>query len=278
MRDIGKKKKRIIVAMVIITIGVFSIFAFNESLTVRTYNIESSKLKGKIRVVFLTDLHSCYYGKGQAELLNCIDAQLPDIILLGGDIVDDVLAPANAEIVLKSLGEKYPCYYVSGNHEYWSGRIDHIKKTIKGCGITILEGESKTVTVKGQSINLCGVDDPEIGASDFVQQIENAAGQADPALFTIFMSHRPEPIEYYLNYDFDLILSGHAHGGQWRIPGILNGLLAPNQGFFPKYAGGRYRFGDKSFVVSRGLAKESTRIPRIFNPPEVVLLELGAGK
>ena len=92
--------------------------------------------------------------------------------------------------------------------------------------------------------------------------------------FSVLLAHRPERIEDYLQYPFDLIVSGHAHGGQWRIPGILNGLLAPNQGFFPPYAGGQYDFADTTLIVSRGLARESTRIPRIFNRPELVVIDL----
>jgi len=92
--------------------------------------------------------------------------------------------------------------------------------------------------------------------------------------FTLLLSHRPERIEDYLGYPFDLILSGHAHGGQWRLPGIVNGLYAPNQGLFPKYAGGRYDFEDTAFLVSRGLARESTKIPRVFNRPELVVVDL----
>ena len=88
------------------------------------------------------------------------------------------------------------------------------------------------------------------------------------------LAHRPERIKDYLAYGFDLILSGHAHGGQWRIPGLLNGLLAPNQGLFPQYAGGRYDWEGTVFLVSRGLARESTRVPRIFNPPELVAVDL----
>lgn len=269
-----KRKKRIVFAIIISAIIILLLFAINDRLTVRYYEIESNKITDPVRVAFVADLHSCYYGAGQTELLRSIDEQQPDIILFGGDIVDDKLPYENAVAVLKSLSEKYPCYYVSGNHEYWSGEIDTIKQMIAGYGIHILEGQSETVAINEQSINICGVDDAEIGESNFMQQILNAEGQIDPALFTIFMAHRPEYIDTYLQYDFNLILSGHAHGGQWRIPGILNGFLAPNQGFFPKYAGGLYEFSDKTFIVSRGLAKESTRIPRIFNPPELVIVDI----
>jgi hypothetical protein len=271
---IRKEKKRVVFAIIISAIVILILLACNDKLTVRYYEIESNKITDTVRIAFVADLHSCSYGEGQIELLRSIDEQHPDLILFGGDIVDDKMLYENAVTVLKSLSEKYPCYYVSGNHEYWSGEIDTIKQMIAGYGIHILEGQSKTLGIKDQLLNICGVDDAEIGASQYMQQILNAEGQTDPALFTIFMAHRPEYIDTYLQFDFNLILSGHAHGGQWRIPGILNGFLAPNQGFFPKYAGGKYEFGDKTFIVSRGLAKESTRIPRVFNPPELVIVDI----
>ena len=90
----------------------------------------------------------------------------------------------------------------------------------------------------------------------------------------VLLAHRPENIKCYLQYPFDLIVSGHAHGGQWRIPGLLNGLYAPHQGLFPRYAGGRYDFDGATFLVSRGLARESTRVPRIFNRPELVIVDI----
>lgn len=269
-----KRNRAAVFIIVIITFVIFIIVVSKEGLTVRNYEIESNKINDRLRIAFIADLHSCYYGEDQTELLNCIDEQRPDIILFGGDIVDDDLPYENALLVLQATAEKYPCYYVSGNHEFWSGEIGSIKKKIAEYGITVLEGQSETVAINGQSINICGVDDAEIGESIFMQQIEEAAAQAAPARFTVFMAHRPEYIEAYLQYDFDLVLSGHAHGGQWRIPGILNGLLAPNQGFFPNYAGGAYRFHEKTFIVSRGLAKESTRVPRIFNPPELVIVDI----
>lgn len=252
----------------------FIIFATSEKLTVRYYEIKNNKIKGKVRIAFIADLHSCDYGKGQKELLDCIDVQHPDLILFGGDIVDDKLPYENAAVVLKSLAEKYPCFYVSGNHEYRNGKIEDIKQKISGYGIHILEGQSQVAAINGQLLNICGVDDAKIGEKNFMKQIKSASDQTNPALFTVFMAHRPEYIDTYLQYGFDLILSGHAHGGQWRIPGILNGLLVPNQGFFPKYAGGEYDFKNAAFIVSRGLARESTRIWRIFNPPELVIVDI----
>lgn len=94
----------------------------------------------------------------------------------------------------------------------------------------------------------------------------------------MLLSHRPELFETYQKYGFDLVLSGHAHGGQWRIPGVLNGLFAPDQGLFPEYAGGRYDYAEGTMIVSRGLARESTPVPRIFNRPEVVIVDIFGNK
>lgn len=136
-------------------------------------------------------------------------------------------------------------------------------------------GECRSVLIQGQRVELCGVDDPKCGGSMWSDQLSAAAKAADPDCLAVLLSHRPERVEDYLAYDFDLVLSGHAHGGQWRLPGLVNGLLAPDQGFFPAYAGGLYRLDENTdLVVSRGLARESTRVPRIFNPPELVIIDV----
>ena len=106
------------------------------------------------------------------------------------------------------------------------------------------------------------------------EQLKIVAEQMDSHNYTVLLSHRPELAELYQEYDFDLVLSGHAHGGQWIIPGILNGLYAPHQGIFPQYAGGRYDFESQTMLVSRGLARESTLAPRIFNRPEIVIIDI----
>ncbi|MEG2857947.1 MAG: metallophosphoesterase, partial [Clostridia bacterium] len=142
-------------------------------------------------------------------------------------------------------------------------------------GVIVLEGDCKTLKIGTQYINICGVDDPTyIGKYATVEQIKTVDAAADNKLFTILLSHRPELFDEYAKCDFDLVLSGHAHGGQWRIPGILNGLYAPGQGLFPKHAGGQYAMGDNLMIVSRGLARGGNVIPRIFNRPELVIIDL----
>lgn len=272
-----KKQKRILLALsILLILAVIFIAAFDTELAVRTYQVESNKVTAPVRIALLTDLHSCDYGEGQQALIGAVEAQNPDIVLLGGDIIDDDarLPEENALTVVRWLSARYPTYYVSGNHEFWTKEIDAVKERLSACGVTILAGDCATVEVQGQTLQVCGIDDPSVGEDAWRGQLYQVGAAVEEESFSILLSHRPERIDDYTSYPFDLILSGHAHGGQWRLPGLINGLIAPNQGLFPKYAGGRYDLEGHTFIVSRGLARESTRVPRIFNPPELVVINI----
>jgi len=250
--------------------------SLDTSLVIRTYTIESDKVLKDIKIALVTDLHSCDYGPEQKILIEAINKEKPDVVLLGGDIVDDILPENKADEFLFQITntKAYPVYYVSGNHEFWSGRIDSIKEKIESYGITILEGDTVTTVIKDQTICINGIDDPEIGELQFENQMNHCFKSSDNKYFSILLAHRPERIDTYLRGDFDLILAGHAHGGQCRIPGILNGFCAPNQGFFPRYAGGEYGFDHTTMIVSRGLSIEKKLVPRIFNPPELLIIDI----
>ena len=252
---LGKKKRRIWLPLAVLLTGTV-VAALDARLAVRHYRLETARVSAPVRIALLTDLHSCDYGEGQAGLLEAVAAEGPDVVLLGGDIVDDDarMDPERAYTAASALAASWPTYYVSGNHE--------------------LEGACVPVAVDGQTIRLCGVDDPAAGEAVWRAQLARAAAQADPDLFTILLTHRPERVEAYRGRGFDLILAGHAHGGQWRLPGVVNGLLAPDQGLFPPYAGGRYELEGGTLIVSRGLARESTRVPRVFNRPELVIIDV----
>lgn len=268
----NNKKKFVIIGSIIFVIMAF--FALNKKLQIKEYIVKTNKIESAISIMLITDLHSSDYAGQPEELVERIKGENPDIVLFGGDIVDDILPLDITKKILESIANVYPCYYVSGNHEFWSGDIDGIKELFRSYGVTVLAGERDTIEFHGQKITICGVDDEEIGYWKFRGQIESAQRDMDTSLFTILLAHRPEYIDTYLTYDFDLILAGHAHGGQWRIPFILNGLYVPDQGVFPKYAGGLYAFEDTTFIISRGLSNESAGVPRIFNPPELVLIEI----
>lgn len=271
-------KKILIIAVILLLIVILLIYflgGFNTNLFVRNYNIKSSKINKKIKIAALTDLHSCYYGEEQIDLLDAIDKENPDIVVLVGDIVDERFPMFNAIKVADYLGSNYKTYYVSGNHEFKSKYPDYIKDMFTYYGVKVLEGSNEKIEINEDFINISGIDDYVIGKDIFKEQLRYANDSTLSDEYSMLLSHRPEFVEEYSKLDFDLVVSGHAHGGQWIIPGLLNGLLAPNQGLFPKYAGGLYEYERFNHVVSRGLAKESTRfIPRIFNPPELVIIEI----
>jgi hypothetical protein len=137
-----------------------------------------------------------------------------------------------------------------------------------------LEGVNRKITVRNNKINICGVDDAVIGTERFKAQLLSCASQADMKNFTVLLAHRPEKVNLYRKLKFDLIMTGHTHGGQVIIPRFFNGLYAVNQGFLPKYAGGLYDVGKGNMVVSRGLSKSSRGFPRIFNRPELVIVDV----
>lgn len=270
-----KKRGRLLLLAAVLLAGAVGM-GLDSRPVVRWYEVASGKLTGRVRLVFLSDLHSCDYGPGQSELLELVEEARPDLVLLGGDWVDDEmdrLAPERAYAAARALAERWPTYYVTGNHEIWSGQAAEIKAALAALGVTVLSGEQAAVQVRGQPIQICGLDDPAAGESAWREELEAAGRAREEAAFTLLLTHRPERIGDYGG--FDLTLAGHAHGGQWRVPGLVNGLLAPDQGLFPAYAGGAYPVeGGGTMIVSRGLARESTRAPRFYNPPEVVAVEL----
>jgi uncharacterized protein len=279
-----KKRKHLAWGVAAALLAVLCVTALWNGLTVKVYTETTDKVEAPIRMLVLSDLHSTIYGDKQEELIKAIRKQKPDIILLVGDIADDGKPIEGTQQLLSVIGTEYPCYYVTGNHEYWSGKIDSIKDIIRSYGVTILEGDTEVIKVGNQELRLGGVDDPD-GFGDksynvdhgnsetWQEQFDACKAEAGDDIYSVLLSHRPELTEQYRDSGFDLVLAGHAHGGQVRIPGILNGLYAPNQGYFPKYAGGRYELGQTVMIVSRGLSR-NIRLPRVFNPPEIVVVDL----
>jgi len=263
---------------ILIFAGGMALFALirGRRLAVVRHNVYTDKINGKIRIALLSDLHSFNHGsyrKPQEKLVRAINDSNPDLIMMAGDIADHVIPHGNTKALLRKLG-KYPVFYASGNHEYKSGEIREIKRFFRDLGADVLEGVSRKISVNGNKINVCGVDDAIIGAERFKKQLVNCVSESDPALFTILLTHRPEKADLYRKLGFDLILTGHTHGGQVIIPRFFNGIYAVNQGFLPKYAGGHYEVGRGDMIVSRGLSKSSRGLPRVFNRPELVIVDV----
>lgn len=249
-----------------------------EELVVQHYVLASEKIGAPVTMVLISDLHSCIFGEAQQELLELIAAQQPDLILLTGDIVDDRASTVGAELFFEGIRGMCPAYYVTGNHEFRSRRIGDYRKMIESYGVTILSDAWEQININGNWILIGGVEDPlkrRYEDESYVQEdaMEAAFSHLPAGDYKLLLAHRPERADFYAPYGFDLVVSGHAHGGQVRIPWLLNGLYAPNQGWFPEAAGGLYQRETLTQIVSRGLAVYP-KLPRIFNPPEVVVITL----
>lgn len=269
----GKKHRWILPVLAILV--VLTLIALDERLILRTYTVASPKLTAEVRLAVVTDFHS---SDNADDVVAMVASCAPDAVLLVGDLFDDDTQNRPTERTLslmRQLSAQYPCYYVSGNHEAWTGEMDALYQQTEEAGVKVLRMSSGVLTVRGQRIALCGIPDPYemvfSGAPDTEEQLRQALEDVDSADFTVLLAHRPELLTKYAQFPLDLVVSGHAHGGQVRIPGVLNGLYAPNQGWFPKLAGGAYTQDGTTLIVSRGLAVR-TRLPRIFNRPEVVLV------
>lgn len=269
------RKKHWWILPVLAILVILTLIALDERLILRTYTVVSPKLTAEVRLAVVTDFHSSDNADDVAAMTaSCA----PDAVLMVGDMFDDDIANRPTERTLslmRQLSAQYPCYYVSGNHEAWTGEMDALYQQTEEAGVKVLRMSSGVLTVRGQRIALCGIPDPYemvfSGAPDTEEQLRQALEDVDSADFAVLLAHRPELLAKYAQFPLDLVVSGHAHGGQVRIPGVLNGLYAPNQGWFPKLAGGAYTQDGTTLIVSRGLAVR-TRLPRIFNRPEVVLV------
>ena len=188
-------KKRLILLTALAVLLLLLVLALDSRLTVRTYTLETDKITAPVRLAVVTDLHSCAYGENQEELIAAIgnlDPQ-PDGVLLVGDIVDDQLPEENAWTAVSRLTEFYCCFYVTGNHEWWSGEAERICREMERLGVAVLRGQSVSLsTSQGQTVEVCGVDDPDSGAEG---QLEQVGDSVNEDTFTILMAHRPEMID-----------------------------------------------------------------------------------
>lgn len=276
------KQKRKIRNLFILTMVVgVGIATFYNGLVVRNYTVLTNKLSGNqsARIVLVSDLHSHIHGENQKKIADLIRKQNPDIIALAGDIADDVEPIEGTKLFLETIKDIAPSYYVTGNHEVWSNEVDYIKDVFREYGVVVLENNYEEITINGGKFIVGGVDDPTIvhykkHDFDWDEALKNTFSNInDHSGYKILLSHRPELVDAYKAIPVDMVLSGHSHGGQVRIPFLLNGLLAPHQGLFPKYAGGLYEHGGLTHIVSRGVSY-NPRLPRIFNPPEVVVIDI----
>lgn len=232
------------------------------------------------RIAQISDLHNAEFGEGNEKLLRKLAECDSDIIVITGDFVDSMRT--DIDIALDFAGEAVklaPTYYVTGNHEAATPQYDILKSGLEAAGVIVLEDEAIRLEYGGESVMLIGLSDPDATLKgDLFGEVPAMVSTklngliGDESGYTILLSHRPELFDTYVSCGVDLILSGHAHGGQFRLP-FIGGLAAPNQGFFPKYDAGLYTEGETNMVVSRGIGNSIIPI-RFNNRPEIVLIEL----
>lgn len=231
------------------------------------------------RIAHVSDLHNREFRPDNQPLLDLLLAAGPDMIAVTGDLIDSRRTDAEAALnFLREAAKIAPVYYVSGNHEARIPGYGELKQAMAAEGIVLLEDSSAELRRAGDTMTLIGLNDPSF-RTDYLFGDDTAVADAaltelhtDKESFTVLLSHRPELFDTYVKHGLDLVLSGHAHGGQFRLP-LLGGLLAPHQGLFPAYDGGLYAEKGTSMIVSRGLGNSLFPF-RINNPPELVVIEL----
>ncbi len=285
----AKKRKRIIILAVVaaVLIGLVAWIAWgNTALELNTYTVTSDKIPDAFdgyRIAHVSDLHNAEIGDENEKLLVMLRDAEPDIIAITGDLIDS--RNTDIEIALAFAEEAVKiatCYYVTGNHEARVSEYDELKSGLIELGVVVLEDEMLSLEKSGETITLIGVNDPSyqtdylFGDSETVMQNKLSELMSDNDEYTLLLSHRPELFGVYVKCGADLVLSGHAHGGQFRLP-FVGGLVAPNQGLFPEYDAGLYTVGNTNMVVSRGIGNSILPF-RFNNRPEVILIELKKGK
>ncbi len=230
------------------------------------------------RIVHLSDNHGHEFGEGNADLLEMVREQKPDVIVLTGDIIDRESQMTMIPALAKGLSAIAPTYYVTGNHEWGlgTGVVKTLKSLLQECGIIVLSNQYEVLEKKGASIVLAGVDDPNGYADQKTpEELYEEIQAEEPGLFTLLLAHRNDAIERYAAAGYDFVMSGHAHGGIIRLP-FTDGLLSPGRTFFPTWTSGVYIVGDSTLFVSRGLGNNTEPINgfRLFNRPELAVLEL----
>lgn len=275
------KKAIIIILIFIITLGFFCYWQ-NNSLVVSKFIYINSKVPGRFtdyKIVHISDLHNKEFGKDQGNILKRVKSESPDIIIITGDLIDRRKYDLNTAMAFISGAVKIaPVFYVSGNHEAWSGKFPFIKESLINEGVHVLDNEEFELIKGAEKIKLLGLSDPAfltdnyIESKDFSKLNRKLKEWSKDSSFKILLSHRPELFNMYLENNMDLIFTGHAHGGQIRIP-FVGGIVAPDQGFFPRYTSGSYNKDSTTMFVSRGLGNSIAPV-RIFNRPEIVVVTL----
>lgn len=281
---INRKKKRLmVIALALLLALVLWTIWGNVTVGVTRYCITSDRLPDIFdgyKIVVISDLHNAQFGRDNSQITKIIEKEHPDMIAIAGDLVDSNKTNIDtATALVHKLMQIAPCYYVTGNHEAWIGsKFSELEEKLLDENVNILHNQVIILEKGGQTVQLAGLDDPDFTDRDSaVQQsmLQTRLNQLNLSEeYCILLSHRPETFDAYVMEDIDLVLSGHAHGGQFRLP-FIGGVVAPNQGFFPKYNAGVYAKNNTTMIVSRGIGNSIIPV-RFNNRPEIVVVEMNS--
>ena len=267
-----------------IVIGLFVFFNYqNNSITINEIEFKNDNIPDSFKgykILQISDLHNKEFGKEQEKILEKINNINPDIIVVTGDLIDS--NNTNVDVAMKLINKVInisPIYYISGNHEAWSTSYKELKSKLEDSGVIVLENEKAQLLKGRDTIDIIGLSDTSFINSDLLEYAGNVKTEKllntlseNSSNFKILLSHRPELFDTYSNSSVDLVFSGHAHGGQFRLP-FIGGLVAPDQGLFPKLTEGVHTSNNTTMVISRGLGNSIIPI-RLFNRPELVVVTL----
>lgn len=284
MKTKGKKHRgrgcltALIILALIAAAAAFLIKDSRDDLEISRYEVKSQKLPESFdgfKIVQLSDLHGAEFGEDGMELVEKVKELEPDMIALTGDFVTDEGDLAAVEKLAARLVKLCPVYFVSGNHEFGSGLAVKVRNILERAGVKYLSNEYLTISRGEDGILLGGVEDPlayadMLSPDELAQKMNDAA----PDAFKILLGHRNYWMTEYPELPVNLIFCGHAHGGLIRIPGV-GGLIGTDRRLFPDFDAGEYNNGRYTLIVSRGLGN-SVPIPRVFNRPEIVCVELSS--
>lgn len=235
-----------------------------------------------LRIVHLSDLHGHEYGENGETLLALVREQEPDLIVMTGDMADRKSQFGMLPALARGLAVVAPTYYVTGNHEWSLGTaaVKELKSLLEECDVTVLSNGYEILERGGGRLALAGVDDPNGYADQTSPEELYARIQAkEPGLFTLLLAHRSDRFGQYAAAGYDLVLSGHAHGGIIRLP-FTDGLLGTDRSFFPTWTSGVYSLEKTTLFVSRGLGNNTAPTPgfRLFNRPELAVVVLKSAR
>lgn len=289
--------KSAIILLIVIALILFCSFQ-NSHLETTYYTYKAEHLGAEFdgyRIVQISDLHNAKFGKDNQKLVDRIIACEPDMIVLTGDLVDSNHTNVDRAVqFVDEIVKICSVYYVTGNHEYWleKSEYDELMDGLASAGVIILDDQVVEISRGGVKFRLVGLDDRSLsdGTLDVLLKEQNMKGNKDEHdeingntqdaaqedswenEFTVVLAHEPQYLARYASAGVDLVLSGHAHGGQFRLP-FVGGIVAPDQGFFPVYTAGEYYMNGTEMIVSRGLGNSVIPV-RLFNYPEIVCVEL----